>query len=146
MALTGFFHSVVKTSGGTSLSTSFRISSSRPCGRPDALQFGVVEVAGDADVLVVEQVLVDLLEVEGESEGLAHARVLELLAALIEDERLHRRDALERQRFLLDQPFLTASKSYCGGPALGAGLGPEVELAGLEGLEGRHAVAEVDVA
>ena len=34
VALTGFFHSVVNTSGGTSLLTSLRISSSRPCGRP----------------------------------------------------------------------------------------------------------------
>ena len=56
-------------------------------------QLGVVEVAADADVEIVEQLLVGFLEVEGELEGAAHARVLELLAPQVEDERLHGRDA-----------------------------------------------------
>ena len=39
-------------------------------------ELGIVEVAADADIEIVEQLLVGFLEVEGQREGAAHARIL----------------------------------------------------------------------
>ena len=141
--LTGFFHSVVNTSGGTSslhLVEELQLAALR-----QALvgELGIVEVAADADIEIVEQLLVGFLEVEGQGEGAAHARILELLAALVEDERLHRRHALHRDRLLLDEALLYGGEIVARRPLAGGALDPIVELAGLELLERRRAVEEV---
>ena len=52
-------------------------------------ELGALEIAGDALVLAEEELLVHLLEIEGEVERAAHARVLELVAPGVEGEGLH---------------------------------------------------------
>ncbi len=104
----------------------------------------VIEVAVGAPVKIEEELLVGFLEVEGEGECLAHARVLELLATQVEHERLHRRGgALGGDRFLLDPPFRHGGKVVAGRPLAGDVLSPIVELARLELFERRRAVEEI---
>ncbi len=115
-------------------------------GQRRRLQLRVVEVAAEPRVLVVEQVLVRPLEVVGEIEGQANARILELRAPDIEGERLHARDAAHGQRILLDVALADRIEVIARGPELGARLAPEIEMADLECLEGGHPVAIVGVA
>ena len=62
-----------------------------------------VEVAVDALVGIVHEVLVDPLEVEGVAQRLAHPRILELAVAKVEDVALHPRGRPDRQLLLDDQ-------------------------------------------
>src|SRR5262245_3382416 len=109
------------------------------------LQFRIVEVTAEPDVLIIKQVLVDPFKVESKVEGTPYARVLKLRAADVEDKCLHRRHAGDRQRFELDQAALDGIEIEGRGPGLGAAFAPKIQLVCLEGLKRRDAIAEVDV-
>src|SRR5262245_64536103 len=109
-------------------------------------KLSAVEIAVDARVLTEEDLLVHLLEVEREVERPAHARVLELLAAGIEGERLHD-PAVALGEFLEEDALvLDGGEVVSGRPVLGAVLRPPVDMIGLEGLDGDRGVAEILVA
>src|SRR5262245_65606984 len=57
-----------------------------------------LEIAADARILVIKQVLVGPLEVVGETEGLPHAAVLKLREPNIENEELHGLGAIDGNR------------------------------------------------
>src|SRR5205807_9521471 len=65
--------------------------------QPPRLEIAVVEIAAAADVRVVHQPAAHPFEVEGERERLAHARILELVAARVDEEGLKIADVPERQ-------------------------------------------------
>src|SRR5262245_54566008 len=109
-------------------------------------KLSAVEIAVDARVLTEEDLLVHLFEVEREVERPAYARVLELLAAGIEGERLHD-PAVALEKFLEDDALVLDGGELVGGrPVLGAVLRAPVDVIGLEGLDGDRGVAEILVA
>src|SRR5262245_44802691 len=115
-------------------------------GSQRCLELGVVEKALQTLVLIVEQVLVGPLEVERQIERAPHARILELRPANVEGERLHLADALGGHLVPFYQTARERIEVVGGGPKLGAVLVPVVELARLESLKRRHAIAEIGVA
>src|SRR5262249_39111755 len=60
-------------------------------------ELGALEVAGDPFILAEKKLAVHFLEIEGEVEGPAHTRILELVATDIEGERLHDADVASRK-------------------------------------------------
>src|SRR5690606_42082431 len=60
-----------------------------PGGQAGRRKLASLEVAGRALVEAVEQGPVHALEIKGEGQGLAHAPILELVLARIQDEGLH---------------------------------------------------------
>jgi len=129
-------------SGGILSAISFRISSSRPSGRPlpagpscrrSCLPGRTGRRTG----------LVDPLEVEGEVEGLPHAHVLELADAADQRE-----PCIDCTRWIetpgASRAAVDGVEVEPRGPILGAVLIPVVEVAGLEVLEGRNLVEVVD--
>ena len=77
-------------------------------------------------------------------EGPAHANVLELRATHVERERLHAgATRFDWDALFLDQPLLDGGKLVGRHPVLGDVLLPVVDLAGLERLERRRALAEI---
>ena len=71
------------------------------------------------------------------------AHVLKLLAAQVEHKSLHRRDALYRDRLLLDEALLQRIEIVLGRPGRGPVLNPTIEFSGLEILKRRRAVAVI---
>src|SRR5262249_40948713 len=105
-----------------------------------------VEVAADALVLAVEDLLVELLEIEREVERPADPRVLELVAPRVQHEALHDAAVADRE-FLLDHALGFGRREIVADrPVLRAVLRAPVDLVGLERLEGDGGVAEIDVA
>src|SRR5262249_19309047 len=106
-------------------------------------ELGAVEIARDAAILAVEDLLVHLLEIEREVERAAQARVLELVAPDVEGERLHHPAAAHR-KFLDDDAFVARRGKIVGGrPVLGTVLGPPVDLIALERLERDSGIPEI---
>ena len=70
----------MKTSAGTLSRTVFEDLQLLALRQARRGKLGALEIAVDALVLAEEELLVHLLEIEGEVEGAAHARVLELVA------------------------------------------------------------------
>ena len=106
-------------------------------------QFGVAEVAGAAGVGAMEQAPVGPFEVEQQGDRLAHANVLKIRLAQIEDEALHALGVLVGDLFLDDATFTQRRAVIAGGPVLGAELQVEIQLAGLECFQGDAGVAVV---
>ena len=78
------------------------------------------KVAVDALVLPEEQLLVHFLEIEGVIEGAAQPRVLELIAAQVENEGLHPAEIVDR-KFFLDHALFGHRRKVIGRrPLLGA--------------------------
>ena len=100
----------------------------------------------DAAVQAVEDRAVDVLEIEGEVEGAAHAPVLELRPAQVEHEGLHRSRRPHREFFPDDAPLPHRREVVGRRPVAGAVLGAEVVAVALEGLEQHGRVAVVLVA
>ena len=121
----------------------FQLLALRNAGRR---QFGALEIAGDALVLAEENLLVHLLEVEGEVEGAAHARVLELVAPDVEGEGLHHADIADRE-FFQHHLLVAHGREIVGGrPVLGAVLGAPIDLVALERFQRDGGIAEIFVA
>src|SRR5690606_12242830 len=85
---------------------------------------------------------VGTLEVVGEREGAAHARIRELGSPRIENEALHLRDGLGLQRELLEAPSGHRRNIVAGRPATRAVLLAQIDIAALERLELGNVVAE----
>ena len=106
-------------------------------------QFGAFEITGDTFVLAEENRAVHLLEVEGEVEGAAYARVLELVAPDVEGEGLHHAEIADRE-FLQHHLLVAHGRKIVGGrPILGAVLGAPIDLIALEGLQRDGGIAEI---
>src|SRR5262249_58083823 len=91
---------------------------------PSRREFKALEIAGDSGVLVEKQLLVRFFEIEGKVERAAQPRILELLAARIQGERLHAAGAADR-KFLLDNPAVLDGREIIDGrPVLRAVLPP----------------------
>ena len=103
--------------------------------QPGGGELGAVEIAVDALVLAEEDLLVHLLEIEGEVERAPHARVLELVAPRVEGEGLHDSPIAHRKLLEQDALFLDRREIVGRRPVLGAVLGAPVELVGLERFE-----------
>jgi hypothetical protein len=116
-ALTGFFHSVVKTSGDLrfDVSEDLEFAAMRQAAR---LQFRVVEVAAEPDVLIIKQVLVDPFKVESKVEGTPHARVLELRPRMLNTKACIGATLAIGSDSSFTKPRLTASKSKAVAQAL----------------------------
>src|SRR5581483_10584942 len=93
-----------------------------------------------------EQLLVHLLEVEGEIERPAQAGVAEFGAADIERKRLHDPGAADRELFEHHALLGDSGKIVSGRPILGAVLDTPIYLVTLEGFDRHRGVAQVDVA
>src|SRR5690606_2241137 len=110
-------------------------------GQSARAQFGVVEVAAGAEVGAVEQALVGPLEIVQQAQGFAHAAILKLRAAGVEDEALHA-GGIAVQDFFLDQLTVGDCRGVVGGrPVLRAGFQPVVEMPGLQRFQGHGVVA-----
>jgi hypothetical protein len=103
-------------------------------------KLAVLEIAAHARILAIEQILVGPLEIEGEVERLAHAAVLKLRPAQIEDEALHWLRALDRDLLAPDEALAHCREIVGRRPVLGAGFLPVIEIAGLEALEGHRLI------
>lgn len=109
-------------------------------------KLGALEVAADAAVLPIEQLLVHLLEIEGIVERAADALVLEHLAADVEHERLHAAGVVDLELFL-QHTLLGRRREVVGRrPLLRRVFIDPVGLVGLEGFERDRVVAEIFVA
>ena len=95
--------------------------------QPLRLQIRILEEAADALIEIEEQLLVGFLEIEEEVEGVADAHVLELLAPQIENESLHRRDALYGDRLFLHEALFQRVEIVLRRPGGGPVLDPEVD-------------------
>ncbi len=118
----------------------FEFAPARQAGRG---KLGAFEIAGDAFVLAVENLLVHLLEIESVVEGQPHPRILEFVAADVESEGLHHAGTADRK--FLEQDALVADgrEVVSGGPILGAVLGAPIDRIGLEGFKRHRRVAEI---
>ena len=92
---------------------------------------------------MIEELLVGFLEVEKQVEGVADARVLEFGPPQIEDESLHRRDALDGDRLFLHEALFQRVEIVLRRPGAGLVLEPDVDAAGLEVFERGRAIAIV---
>src|SRR4029079_15024694 len=106
-------------------------------------ELAVLEIAADARILTVEQVLVGPLEIEGEVECLAYPAVLKLGAAQIENEALHRLRALDRDLLAPNEAFTHRAEIVSRRPVLRARLLPVIEIPGLQALKGDSLVAVI---
>ena len=87
--------------------------------------------------------LVQLLEIECVIEGKPDARIFELVAAKVEDERLHNADIVDRE-FLEDDALVRdGGEIVGGGPVLGAVFIAPVDAVHLERFDGDGRVAEI---
>src|SRR3984893_2182978 len=143
---TGLVYTVVKTSGGTWSRSGSRILSSSPSGSTALArtgQLGALEIAADPPVLTEEELLVHLLEVEGEIERASHPRILELVAPRIEGERPHD-PPIALGEFLEDDPLVVdRGEIVSRGPVLDTVLGAPVHLVGLEGFQCDRRVTKI---
>ena len=133
----------MKTSGGNLVAhrvQQFELPAGRQAGGREVRAF---EIAGDALVLSEENLLVHLLEIERVIEGEPDARILELVAADVEGEGLHDADIVDRKFLEDDALFVDRREIVGGGPVLGAVLGPPVDGARLERLDGDRGIAEI---
>ena len=107
-------------------------------------KLGALEVAVDALVLAIEQLLVHLLEIERVVECPAQPRILELIAAQIEHEALHPAGIVDRE-FLLDRrAFRSRPENHTGvAHCLAEFSRDPVGLVGLEGFQRHQVVAEI---
>ena len=114
-----------------------------PVRQPGAGELGALEVAIDPPVLAEEELLVHLLEVEGEIERAPHPRVLELVAPRVEGEGPHQ-PPVALGELLEDDPLVgDRGKIVARGPGLGAVLDAPVRMVGLEGFHRDRRVAKI---
>ena len=104
--------------------------------RADRLHRRVLEVGDDPLVVGEHDVLVGPLEVEGEADRFADARVLELFAAGVEIPALRAGRRAVVQRLLLHPSLVEGGEIVAVGPDARGVLLVEVDRAGLERLEG----------
>ena len=117
-----------------------------PLRQPGTGQLGALEVAVDPPVLTEEELLVHLLEIEGEIERASHPRILELVAPRVEGEGPHD-PPVALGEFLEDDPLLLdRGKIVSRGPVLGTVLGAPVRMVGLEGFQCDRWVTKILVA
>ncbi len=114
--------------------------------RPRRLHVGILEEACRALVETEEQVAVAPLEIEGEIEGAAHADILELLAAHVDEEALGARRALVGNREAEDAAILDGRLLVARRPILGGELLAKVEVTGEQVLELEAAITVIVVA
>src|SRR5262249_41816651 len=108
-------------------------------------QLRALEIAVDATIQSVRQLLVHLLEIVGEVESPPHPRVLELVAADVERIALHEALIVDRKLVLQDASFLDRREVIGSHPILGTVLVTKVELVALECLERDGQIAEIFV-
>jgi hypothetical protein len=93
--------------------------------------------------LAEEELLVHLLEVEGEVERASHPRVLELVAPRVEGEGPHQ-PPVALGEFLEHHPLVVDRGKIVGhGPGLGAVLDAPVRMVGLEGFQCHGRIAKI---
>src|SRR5438067_284500 len=105
-------------------------------------ELGAFEITGDPLVLAKEDLLVHLLEIEGEVECTPHARILELVATAIEDEGLHHAGAEDVEFLEQDALFIARRKIIASRPVQRAVLNAPIDLIALEGFECDRRIAE----
>src|SRR5450759_268206 len=114
----------------------------QPLGQAGCGKLGSLEIAVDALVLPIEQLLVHLLEIVGVVERPAQPRVLELVAAQIENEALHPAGIVDREFFPDHALFRNRRKIIGRRPLLRRILGDPVGLIGLERFQRDQIVPE----
>ena len=103
----------------------------------------VGEIAARARVLPLEIVTVEPVEIEGQRQRLAHPHVPEEWTARVERIALHAAHIGMREVALDDLATAVPSPHVAARPVAGTVLEQPVELAGLEGFQSCHLVAEI---
>ncbi len=135
-----------KTAAGSPSRNGSRSASSSCRRLADGLHVGIVEIGRGAAKGAEHDVLVRPLEIEGEADRLADARVLELLAAQVEMPALRRRGKVDGDLLALHPAFADRRKVVAGRPGLRGVFVVEGQGAVLEGFESDRALAEILVA
>src|SRR5690606_21312498 len=106
-------------------------------------QLGVAEETRAALIGPVEQAAVGPFEIEQQGNRLAHPYILEVGLAQVEDKALHAPGIQVGDLFPDDASVAERRAVIAGAPVLGAELLVEIELAGLEGLQGHTQIPVV---